>query len=170
MKFKVVFIFIGVIIMNLILWPKTIDGNASIKKESNVPKELVITLKGEISYPGMYTFYGSVSLNEVLEYSPLLETTKRDNINFNEIYIADTTIIFEKLVDDEDNYPTNLKLNINKASFSNLIKVDGITDLRAANIILYREEHGPFKNLNELLKVKYIGESVYEKISPFLTV
>ena len=61
------------------------------------------------------------------------------------------------------------KINVNKASFKQLITIPGMTETRAASLILYREAHGDFKHLDELLNVKYIGVATLEKIKPYLT-
>jgi DNA uptake protein ComE-like DNA-binding protein len=44
-----------------------------------------------------------------------------------------------------------------------------MTETRAASLIIYREAHGDFKHLDELLLVKYIGVVTLEKIKPYLT-
>ncbi len=55
-------------------------------------------------------------------------------------------------------------VNINSADEAALESVNGIGRAKAAAIIKYRKDHGPFKTLNELLKVKGIGPNVLNKI------
>jgi len=61
-------------------------------------------------------------------------------------------------------------VNINSASAKELQKVDGIGAKTAAKIVAYREEHGAFKNVEGLLKVKGIGKKKLEKAGDELTV
>jgi len=61
-------------------------------------------------------------------------------------------------------------VNINSASAKALQKVDGIGAKTAAKIVAYREEHGAFKNVDELLKIKGIGKKKLEKAGDELTV
>lgn len=46
---------------------------------------------------------------------------------------------------------------INTAGSSDLQRIDGIGPVLAGRIISYREQHGPFKNMDDLLKVSGIG-------------
>jgi competence protein ComEA len=51
------------------------------------------------------------------------------------------------------------KVDINHANASTLAaNLKGIGDKKAKAIIMYRRKHGRFKNINELLNVKGIGE------------
>ncbi len=46
----------------------------------------------------------------------------------------------------------------------------GIGEVKAQAIIDYRDQNGPFNNINELLKVKGIWESTLEEIEDLITV
>lgn len=48
-------------------------------------------------------------------------------------------------------------LELNNASFTELVRLPGIGPTLAERIILYRERNGPFRSLEELLNVKGIG-------------
>jgi len=54
-------------------------------------------------------------------------------------------------------------VDINSASVKELQKVDGIGAKTAAKIVAYREEHGAFKSVDELLKIKGFGKKKLEK-------
>ncbi len=55
-------------------------------------------------------------------------------------------------------------VNINMANAEILsTELSGIGATKAAAIIAYRESHGPFKSLNDLLNVKGIGVKILEK-------
>ena len=62
-------------------------------------------------------------------------------------------------------------LDINHAAPAMLAeKLPGIGPAKAKAIVLYRELHGPFNSLDELINVKGIGERTLEKIRPLLRV
>lgn len=54
-------------------------------------------------------------------------------------------------------------IDINAAGLDELQKLTGIGPSLAQRIIDYREEHGPFQSLEDLLEVKGIGEATLEK-------
>lgn len=56
------------------------------------------------------------------------------------------------------------KVNINQATANQLQQIDGIGKTIAGRIIEFRETYGPFKTIDEVKKVKGIGERIFEKI------
>lgn len=71
------------------------------------------------------------------------------------------------------NSASNLALasvDINTASKDELIKLPGIGEAMAERIIIYREENGPFRKLDDLTEVKGIGKKKFERLAPYCTV
>lgn len=64
--------------------------------------------------------------------------------------------------------PEEKSININKAGINQLISLPGIGEKTAQKIIKLRDERGGFKNLEELMDVKGIGEVKFNKIKKFL--
>jgi competence protein ComEA len=55
-------------------------------------------------------------------------------------------------------------VNVNKADAATLASsLDGIGPSKAAAIVSYRDEHGPFKSVDDLSHVKGIGPSTLER-------
>jgi competence protein ComEA len=55
-------------------------------------------------------------------------------------------------------------VNINSASAEELAeKLDGIGESRAALIVKFREEHGAFTSVEQLLEIKGVGTATLEK-------
>ncbi len=59
-------------------------------------------------------------------------------------------------------------VSINTATLSQLTTLPGIGATYAQRIIEYRETNGDFTSVDELVKVKGIGEKTLEKIKPFI--
>ena len=59
---------------------------------------------------------------------------------------------------------TALPVNINTATAEELDVLPGIGPALAGRIIAYREEHGPFTEVEELLEVSGIGEVVLDRL------
>ncbi len=63
------------------------------------------------------------------------------------------------------------KVNINQASEKELVKnLNGVGASKAKAIIEYREANGEFKSIEELAKVKGIGQKILEKNKERLTI
>lgn len=60
-------------------------------------------------------------------------------------------------------------VNVNSASAAQLEALPGIGAAMAARIIEYRQKHGPFKRLDELMNVRGIGEKNFLKLKPLIT-
>jgi competence protein ComEA len=67
-------------------------------------------------------------------------------------------------------YPTvGGKVPINVAPAAQLETLPGIGPSRAAAIVAYRSEHGPFESLEELLEVKGIGRKTLDNLRDLIT-
>ena len=60
-----------------------------------------------------------------------------------------------------------IRLDLNRASKRELMGLPGIGEVIAERILLYREEHGAFGGVADLLKVKGIGKKKLEHIAPY---
>jgi comEA protein len=70
---------------------------------------------------------------------------------------------------EKDYKPQAEIININTAEKQNLVKLPKIGIVTAERIIRFRDDYGPFKSLNDLLKVKGIGPKTLEKLKPQIT-
>ncbi|HJV04553.1 MAG TPA: ComEA family DNA-binding protein [Actinomycetota bacterium] len=61
-------------------------------------------------------------------------------------------------------------VNVNVATAEELETLPGIGEVLAAAIIQYREEHGPFTSVDQLVEVSGIGEVTLEEIRDLVTV
>ena len=70
---------------------------------------------------------------------------------------------------EKDYKPQTEIININTAEKQNLVKLPKIGIVTAERIIRFRDDYGPFKSLDDLLKVKGIGPKTLEKLKPQIT-
>lgn len=62
------------------------------------------------------------------------------------------------------------QIDINSATVEDLMKIEGIGEKTAQNIIAYRESVGGFQYLEQLLYVDGIGETKFSRWLPYLTI
>ncbi|WP_242403711.1 ComEA family DNA-binding protein [Paenibacillus pini] len=60
------------------------------------------------------------------------------------------------------------KVNVNTAQVSQLMNIPGIGEKKAQAIIDYRTQHGPFRQVSDLDKVKGIGPKLLDKMKPYV--
>lgn len=65
---------------------------------------------------------------------------------------------------------TQNPVDINTADVKTLESVPGIGPALAKRIVDFRAEHGSFRRVDDLLKIRGIGEKSLDKLRPFLTV
>lgn len=61
-------------------------------------------------------------------------------------------------------------VDVNKATAQELANVPGIGPSIAGRIVEFREKNGPYERLEDLMKVRGIGEKSFQKLRPHLTV
>ncbi|MBQ0136094.1 MAG: helix-hairpin-helix domain-containing protein [Oscillospiraceae bacterium] len=94
------------------------------------------------------------------DVSSVTETTKITTVNKTEETTLETTVF----VSD-----TLAKININTATEEELETLSGIGPAKASAIVTYREEHGDFSSVNDLINVSGIGDKTLAKIIDQIT-
>lgn len=62
------------------------------------------------------------------------------------------------------------KINLNTATVEELTKLKRIGPVYAQRIIDYREKYGPFEKIEDLIKVKGIGQKTFDANKDIITV
>ena len=152
---------------------------AEKKKEKVQPKTIVVDIKGAVAQPGVYEIKDAARVNDVVAMAGGF-TKEADQTKVNlaakvhdemMIYVparGETNIpsIDDSLIRSNDSN----KIHINTASEKEILQLPGIGPAKAAAIIAYREEHGPFQKVEDLSNVTGIGEKTLEKIKEHIVV
>jgi len=116
-------------------------------------------------------YFNSINLSEIE-----VRIQNPESRIFEEIKSNDSSFIFHpsslssKNLSGAKLLTLNKKININTASASDLEAIRGIGPKTAEKIVEYRQEHGRFKRVEDIMKVNGIKEKGLEKIKIYLTV
>ena len=112
-----------------------------------VLREVLVTLPPETTSPPSETTVPPSKFSPSTSSNPSRETEKKP---------AEPKVTFP--------------VNINTASRRELEALPGIGEVLAQRILDYRKANGSFQSVDELVKVKGIGEKTLEKLRPYATV
>ena len=118
------------------------------------------------------TVRGAVSIGRRL-MDPLAELVKIDpkSLGVGQYqHDVDQTLLKEKLDNTVESCVNSVGVNLNTASSYLLSYVSGIGPALAENIVEYRTANGAYASRNDLLKVKRLGQKVFEQCAGFLRI
>ncbi len=140
------------------------ESGASIYSASEVARE---------EFPDQdVTVRGAVSIGRRL-MDPLAELVKIDpkSIGVGQYqHDVDQRLLKDSLDDVVMSCVNGVGVEVNTASKQLLSYVSGLGPALAANIVAYRNEHGPFKSRAELLQVPRLGAKAFEQAAGFLRI
>ncbi len=145
-------------------------------------QEVHIELEGAIQRPGLFTYQQTPTLLRVIgDGGGLTGKSEIPVQRRQEVLTRDTRLVIS--VDDAqrltiDPGPLSIRslwilgrpIPVNQATAEDFDRLPGIGPGLAQRIVAYREQQGPFPDLESLKEVKGIKEKTLEKIRPYLTV
>ncbi|CAH2462042.1 MULTISPECIES: helix-hairpin-helix domain-containing protein [Bacillus] len=132
-------------------------------------KIIIIDVKGAVVREGVYEMKEGDRAKDAVEKAGgfLLEADVK-KVNLAQI-VQDQMILYvpnknEQVQEVATFSKGEAKIQINAASKEQLEKITGIGSRKAESILKYREEHGPFQKIEDLLEIDGIGAKSLEKI------
>ena len=132
-------------------------------------KIIIIDVKGAVVREGVYEMKEGDRVKDAVEKAGgfLLEADVK-KVNLAQI-VQDQMILYvpnknEQVQEVATFSKGEAKIQINAASKEQLEKITGIGSRKAESILKYREEHGPFQKIEDLLEIDGIGAKSLEKI------
>lgn len=150
--------------------------------------ELVVYVTGAVAHPGVYDFAAGSRIVDAIRVAGGL-TPGAD---------ASTLNLAEPLTDGERVYVPRrgetpppvqsggggpagggsgsggsggaAKVNVNTATIAELDSLPGVGPVLAQRIVDYRTQHGPFRDVRDLMKVEGIGQKKFDSLKDFVTV
>lgn len=175
---KKVIIKYGIIVLVVALL--VIGGIALTKKEdkkpdntlnnyNNISYDIVVEIKGEVNKPAIYTLPSDTRLQDLVNLAGgFTSNADTSSVNLAAKLTDGMVIVIPSKLDYT--VPVNNKININTATITELISLNGIGSSTANKIIEYRNSHGLFTSIEEIKNVSGIGESLFNKIKDSITI
>jgi len=148
-------------------------------KEGKEDKMIRVQIKGAIQKPGVYSLSSGSRIEDLVKVAD----------GFAPDADQDSVVLVKKLLDSDcivirkkgeaasnssgttsGNSKENEKIDINTATLEDLDKLPGIGPGKAKIILDYREKNGPFNSVEDLKKVKGIGEATVDKFKDMIEV
>lgn len=166
MKQKIVIVCIIMALALYFTFPKQEEPTYTYQTAVDV-EPIEVTVNGAVNMPDTYYVFGEVTVYDLINMAGgLRDDADTSTISYAKLINQNTTLSIQSLSDQSEEVVQ--KINVNDASFAELLDVPYVSESMAAYLIMYREEHGDFQSLDTLINVKYIGAATLEKIKPYL--
>ena len=167
----------------------SVSAESETEKEGAVPQEeqepaetVYVYVCGAVNAPGVYELKKDARVFEAItlaggmtaEAAPEAVSQARTVADGEQIYVPTVREVQMQGSGVEDivtgNADVSGKVNINTAGKEELMTLTGIGEAKAQSILDYREEHGQFGSIEDLMLIEGIKEGVFNKIKEDITI
>lgn len=132
---------------------------------------------GAVEYPGVYALAGNSRIYEAVDMAGgFREDARKEAVNQAGM-VSDGQMVYipseeeaESGIAEEAGFLADGRIDLNTATAEQLMTLPGIGESKAGNIIRYREEHGAFASVEDLMKVEGIKEGTYNRLKDSIKV
>ncbi len=156
---------------------ETGEADAGAAGAAAPEEDLVVHVGGEVSDPGLYTLpSGSRVADAVEEAGGALPDADLDLLNLARPLVDGEQVLVGVPAPAGAGVPGSGPqgagglVDINRADRALLETLPGVGAVIADNIVSYREEHGPFRSVDDLVNVDRIGDKTLADLQPHVTV
>lgn len=155
----------------------------SFSQPENEMEKIVVHVAGAVENPGIYTLPIDARVEDAIQKAGIAETADADALNRAATLTDGQKIVVpfaesSHMINQEENQPgvvtgdnkNQRNINLNQATITQLMELPGIGEVKANAIIQYRQEHGSFCTVDELLQVNGIGSVIYGQIAELVCV
>lgn len=145
--------------------------------ESTETDKIYVFVCGQVKNPGVYCLpAGSRVCDAVDAAGGCLDTADPYAVNQAEILTDESRIYIpepSEVIDSDTGtgaVDADGRISLNRASKEELMTLPGIGESKADSILEYREAHGGFQTIEELMNIPGIKEGVFQKIQDCIKV
>ncbi len=132
-------------------------------------EQIYVYVCGHVNQPGVYALDDGSRVCDALEKAGgVLEDARAEALD-QAVCVTDGQTIYVPGMEDtqeavQSSQESDGLVDINQAGEEELMTLPGIGQSKAAVIIQYREEHGDFQSIEELMNIPGIKQGVFDKI------
>lgn len=144
---------------------------------------ILVDVKGAVKHPGLYSLQeGDRLLDAVQKAGGYTEEADTRLLNHAQKLLDESVVYVPAMGEEPPAYSQpaatavsatggtqTAQVNINTANETEFQTLPGVGPSKAAAIVQYREEHGAFKQLDDLKNVSGIGDKTFEKLESSIT-
>ena len=146
------FLLIGILIFS---------NHSDIEFLNMVNNTIEVNVKGNAVKDEVYTLKKGSTVKDLLEMIKISDDVDLSCLNLTMVLKNNDVIVLDKKVQEE-------KISINTASLIELMEIPYVGEKTALKIIEYRNTHGGFKSLEEIMEIKGIGLKKFEKMKEYI--
>jgi len=152
-----------------------VGGAAGPASPSPTPVPILVDVTGHVNEPGVYEFVlGDRVIDAIERAGGARKGADLSALNLAAPLADGTQILVPKRGASASGVVTGTTagglININSADAATLEELSGIGEVLAGAIVSYREEHGAFASIEDLMDVSGIGPATLEEIRDQVTV
>jgi competence protein ComEA len=142
------------------------------------PNPIFVEVEGDVQHPGAYPFCSPPNLKELIQKAGGLRHVPSEAVA-DRTFIAGTKVTFNYVgkryeISESEMSPFHkitlgIPISLNRESEEGLTAIPGIGESLAKRIVAERVTRGGFKELDELRGIPGIGQKLYARIKPYLT-
>ncbi|WP_218843182.1 helix-hairpin-helix domain-containing protein [Sporosarcina sp. JAI121] len=160
-------------------FPELIEEDSEELVENSIqpdPVIVVVDVKGAVRHPGVYSMHDGDRLIDAINAAGGYLPNADSRMLNHAMKLVDEFVIYVPVEGEEavdistvqmngtSSQQDDGKININTADEIELMTIPGIGPSKAAAIIQYRTDQGPFQSPEILMEVSGIGQKTFEKL------
>ncbi len=152
-------------------------------RPSATPASIIVDVRGAVNKPGVYTLPVGSRVQDALTFAgDVMSNADTRPLNLarrlndgEQIYVAvigetPPTVVAASGKGVAPTKPPVGKINLNTATLAELDTLPGIGPSIAQRILDYRTQNGDFKTIEDLKKVRGVGDALFNQIKDLITV
>jgi len=154
-----------------------VSASASPGASTGPANTIVVDVVGAVGKPGVYDLpQGGRVIDAVRAAGGFLPDAEPQAINLARPLVDGEQVVVPKKGETPPGAAVGsaqqpgAKVNINNATESDFENLPGIGPVLAQKIVDYRDQHGPFRTIQDLMKVTGIGQKKFDSLSAYVTV